>query len=365
MISCAELGPSLDFYVDLGFELDLISPADAPTTAVVAGFGLTVRLVVDPANATDDRPARLRLTRAEPAKANAAESRLVAPEGTIVDVVAGHDEPALPPADPGFEVSRFDSAAFGTGRAAMAYRDLLPSRQGGRYIASHIRIADGGPVPDYVHYHRILFQLIYCRRGWVRVVYEDQGEPFVLEAGDCVLQPPGIRHRVLEASDGLEVIEVGCPAIHDTLTDRSLDLPNAPTDPGRLFGGQRFVRHVASDAVTTVDEFGFTSRDVGLSDATDGMVSLHALTVDGGHTEARRAPVDSDLYFVFVDDGRAEVAGPEVAGPGVDRIELNAGDAVALPADGDYLIEACSADLVALELVARHPREAETAAASS
>jgi quercetin dioxygenase-like cupin family protein len=41
--------------------------------------------------------------------------------------------------------------------------------------------------------------MIYCHRGWVRVVYEDQGEPFVMHPGDCVLQPPGIRHRVLEA----------------------------------------------------------------------------------------------------------------------------------------------------------------------
>ncbi|MGI9613574.1 MAG: cupin domain-containing protein [Acidimicrobiales bacterium] len=359
VIGCTELKPSLDFYVDLGFDLELISPADAPTTAVVAGFGLTVRLVVDPARTTGDRPARLRLMVREPATGKTAESRLVAPEGTIVDVVAWRDEPVLPPASPGVEVSRFNQDDFGTGRASMAYRDLLPSRQGGRYIASHIRIAEGGPVPDYVHYHRILFQLIYCRRGWVRVVYEDQGEPFVLKPGDCVLQPPGIRHRVLEASDGLEVIEVGCPAIHDTLTDRSLDLPNARTDPGRLFGGQRFVRHVAADAVTTVDEFGFTSRDVGLSDATDGMVSLRALTLDGRQPDARSAPADSDLHFMFVDEGRAAVAGP-----GLDRIELRAGDAVALPADGDHQIEDCSADLVALELVVAHPRAADAAVSS-
>jgi hypothetical protein len=48
----------------------------------------------------------------------------------------------------------------------MQYRDLLPSRLGGRYIASHIRIPDGGPVPDYVHYHRVRFQMIFCKAGW-------------------------------------------------------------------------------------------------------------------------------------------------------------------------------------------------------
>ena len=84
----------------------------------------------------------------------------------------------------------------------MRYRDLVPGRLGGRYIASHIEIPDGGTVPDYVHFHDVVFQMIFCAAGWVRVVYEDQGEPFVLHAGDCVLQPPLIRHRVLEASPG-------------------------------------------------------------------------------------------------------------------------------------------------------------------
>jgi hypothetical protein len=42
-------------------------------------------------------------------------------------------------------------------------------------IASHIRIPDGGPVPDMVHFHKVGFQLIFCIKGWVDVVYEDQG----------------------------------------------------------------------------------------------------------------------------------------------------------------------------------------------
>ena len=73
----------------------------------------------------------------------------------------------------------------------MLYRDLIPDRLGGSAIvASHIRIAEGGPVGDSVHFHRVGFQLIFCYRGWVEVVYEDQGPPFVLRAGDCVIQEP-------------------------------------------------------------------------------------------------------------------------------------------------------------------------------
>ena len=58
--------------------------------------------------------------------------------------------------------------------------------------------------------------MIFCKAGWVRVVYEDQGPPFVLEAGDCVLQPPGIRHKELAHSDDLEMIEITMPAEFET-----------------------------------------------------------------------------------------------------------------------------------------------------
>src|SRR5206468_1250390 len=87
----------------------------------------------------------------------------------------------LPPFKPEFVVTRA-AADGGEGRAGMLYRDLIPNRLGGRYIASHIRIIEGGPVADWVHFHRIAFQVIAVRRGWVRVVYEDQGEPFVMHA---------------------------------------------------------------------------------------------------------------------------------------------------------------------------------------
>ena len=59
-------------------------------------------------------------------------------------------------------------------------------------ITVHVQQADavnaaalpgGGPVPDYVHFHKIRFQMIYCAKGWVRVSYEDQGEPFVVRPG--------------------------------------------------------------------------------------------------------------------------------------------------------------------------------------
>src|ERR1019366_7677419 len=102
------------------------------------------------------------------------------------------------------------------------------------------------------------------------LVYEDQGPAFVLAAGDCVLQPPRIRHRVLEASPGLEVVELGCPALHETVSDHDMALPTGRDLPGRDFDGQVFARHVAADAPWTA-EAGFERRDTGLRAATRGL----------------------------------------------------------------------------------------------
>src|SRR4029077_12944614 len=136
----------------------------------------------------------------------------------------------------------------------------------------------GGPVADWVHYHRVALQLIYVRRGWVRVVYEDQGEPFVMNSGDLVLQPPGIRHRVLESSPGLEVIEITAPALHETLADHDLTLPAARVDRDRLFGGQRFLRHVAADAPWTAFH-GSEAQQTAMREASGGLAEVRTLRV--------------------------------------------------------------------------------------
>ena len=185
------------------------------------------------------------------------------------------------------------------GRAGMQYRDLIPDRLGGLLIASHIRISDGGEVADYVHYHKLLFQMIYCKEGWVRVVYEDQGEPFVMNAGDFVLQPPQIRHRVLDASPGAEVIEVSSPAVHETWVDHETTLPNSIEVLDRDFGGQRFVRHVAADA-TWEDENGSVFRDLGISGATGGAADARVLRLKKG--DDMRLP-EAATSFLFVLDG--------------------------------------------------------------
>jgi quercetin dioxygenase-like cupin family protein len=341
VLGCDDLDQTLAFFLgQLGFRLDVISPADDPAIATLSGYGLRVRLE----RGTGRPPGTLRLLCADPAAAG----EVLSPNGTRV-VLAPADPPlVLPDLQPELVVTAADpEARWHPGRAAMGYRDLIPSRLGGRFIASHIRIPDAGPVPDYVHYHKVRFQLIYCLAGWTRLVYEDQGEPFVLEAGDCVLQPPEIRHRVLEASAGLEVLEVGCPAVHDTHADHDLTLPNRAYWPERKFSGQRFVRHVARDAPWLPWRVaGFQYRESGIGEATEGLGGVRTVQVCADAVLPAPLPAhDAEFVFFFVVAGRLALTLADGT-----AIELERGASLVLPAGVEASITGASADLDMVEV---------------
>jgi quercetin dioxygenase-like cupin family protein len=226
----------------------------------------------------------------------------------------------------------------------MRYRDLVPDRLGGTLAASHIRIETGGPVSDYVHFHEVRFQLIYCRAGWVRVVYEDQGEPFVLAAGDCVLQPPRIRHRVLASSPGCEVIEVSSPAGHETRVDHELALPTPALRRERDFGGQRFARHERASASWKPWRGGFEACDLGIASATNGLASALVARVFG-HPEVGQDARTAEALFVFVLKGSARLTRPDARDEA-----LAEGDAFVLPAGMRHGFRGCSRDLELLEV---------------
>ncbi|MDH3714787.1 MAG: cupin domain-containing protein [Gammaproteobacteria bacterium] len=332
VLPCTELDATLRFFTDsLGFRIDAVFPADAPAVANISGYGLRVRLQVG----ADGALGALRLTCREPDSVAAGERILDAPNGTRIELVSAESPMVLPPQQQSFVVHRVDDDAdWGVGRAGMLYRDLIPDRQGGRFIASHIRIPDGGPVPDYVHFHKIRWQMIYCYKGWVRLVYQDQGEPFVMRAGDCVLQPPEIRHRVLECSPGLEVVEIGSPAEHMTCVDHDLELPTAVVDPHRDFGGQRFVHHVAAAAQWRPWRLpGFEARDLGIADATSGLAGVQVARA--AHATQMPPPVahDGEFMFLFVLQGELSL---HTGAHGTQR--LTAGDACVIPAGLPYAV---------------------------
>lgn len=347
VLECSDLEPTLQFFTRrLGFRVDAIFPADSPAVAVLSGHGLTLRLEPNAGRSAAGAGA-LRLLCTDPSLIADGASELVAPNGTVVHLVAADPGVVLPPVEQSLVVTRLaDDPTWGSGRAGMQYRDLIPGRQGGRFIGSHIRIPQAGPVPDYVHYHKVRFQMIYCVRGWVRLVYEDQGDPFILEAGDCVLQPPEIRHRVLEASEGLEVVEIGCPAEHETLADHSLALPTDRLLPTRDFGGQRFVRHVAADATWGPWRHeGFECRDIGFGSATDGLAGARVVRPVGASDRTDHVRHHAEFVFGFVLAGSASL---EVTGH--DPMPVSVGDSFVLPADTTYALGACTPDLEVLDV---------------
>lgn len=305
-LQVSDLNEAMAFFTKrCGFRVEMVLPADAPLIAVVSGQGMTLRLEAARAIASD----------------NASELNRE------------------------FIISRFDSTnAWHEGRAGMQYRDLIPGRLGGQFIASHIRIPNGGQVPDYVHYHKIRFQMIFCKAGWVRVVYEDQGPPFVLEAGDCVLQPPEIRHRVLESSPGLEVIEIGSPAVHETWADHQLELPTENLLPERLFGGQYFVRHCAAKATRLPWRLeGFEARDTGIATATNGLAAARVVKATSPVAATARAHA-GEFLFLFVLQGELGISSP-----GQEIHPLRTDDSCVIPAGVDYTLHA-GAELEMLEV---------------
>jgi mannose-6-phosphate isomerase-like protein (cupin superfamily) len=122
-----------------------------------------------------------------------------------------------------FNASFAKDAVYKTGlRSFMEYRDLgIEKATHGKFRAHVIRIKkDAGSAHELhttgLHRHLCDFQMFYVLKGWIKFVYEGEGE-YLFHAGDCVLQPAGIVHNELDCSDDLEVLEIYSPAMHETV----------------------------------------------------------------------------------------------------------------------------------------------------
>ena len=342
-VPTSEFDADMRYFIDaLGFRLDRIWPADYPSFAALSGHGTAILLE----RSTDPAPVALRLYADDPAAFAGGETSLTTPGGHRIAVEDANPPLVIPESSHEFIVRRLtDSESWVIGRAGMHYRDLLPDRLGGAIIASHIRIADAGPVADMVHFHTVGFQLIFCHRGWVRLVYEDQGPPFVLGAGDCVIQPPEIRHRVLEASAGVEVIEIGVPAEHLTSIDHEMELPTPHFRPEREFQGTKFVLHREADATWEPWRIpGFEARETGIGAATKGVAGVQVAR----RVSSAAIPTtshDTDILFGFLRAGSVTL-GVE----GQPDHALTAGDAFVLPPHLAVAVREPSEDLEILEV---------------
>ena len=338
-----DLRSDLPFYTQtLGLRLENIYPADNPAVASLSGHGLRIRLDQGATGA----PGKMRILSRDPDGFANGQLSLTAPNGTDIEIVPLDPVVVQPETITEFCVRRLrDEAPWIIGRAGMHYRDLIPSRLGGSIIASHIRIPDGGPVPDMVHYHTVGFQLIFCYKGWVDVLYEDQGDMLRLSAGDCVTQPPGIRHRVCHASPDIEVIEIGVPAEHVTTIDHDMTLPNGKGDPAREWDGQTFVHHIKDQATWAPFRIpGLIARDTGVAHGTKNVAGIQVVK-QSGDTPPPATHHDAEIHFSFVMDGKMTLTTDTG-----DRHDLQPGDAFVIPPGMTTRYEECSDDLELLEV---------------
>jgi len=101
---------------------------------------------------------------------------------------------------------------------------------------------------------------------------------------------------VLECSPGLEVIEVTCPAMHETYADHDIVLPMTTVQPDREIDGQFFKWHRANGTQ-------FVAASLGIATASGGLAGARVLT------RANTVPCthDAELLFGFVLRGELTV----------------------------------------------------------
>jgi quercetin dioxygenase-like cupin family protein len=339
VLPTSDLRKDIPFFTKvLGMRMDMIYPADNPAVAVMSGHGLRVQLDAGSTAAAG----HLRILTDDFSFAEGKRA-LTSPGGTKVEVDELNPPLLMPKTEHAFVVRRLaDQAPWVIGRAGMEYRDLVPTRLGGAMIASHIRVPDG-PVPDMVHFHKVGFQLIFCVAGWVDVLYEDQGEKLRIHAGDCFIQPPTIRHKVLH-SEGVQVVEIGVPAEHVTEIDHDMTLPTAHFRPDREWDGQRFVHSIAAEGTFSPFRIpGFEARDTTINENTKGVASVMVARPNG--QAAPWAKHAGDILFTFVMSG-----GMTLEGEGKDPYRLSPGDAFVIPPGMATRYSDTTSDLQLLEV---------------
>src|SRR5579863_1147093 len=119
-----------------------------------------------------------------------------------------------------FVASHHKPDAFEKGlRRYAQYRDLgIAAATGGLARAHVIKMippCDPAEVSKR-HYHDVEFQMIYVLKGWIKGEYDGAGEVTMYE-GSCWLQPPKIKHTVLDYSDDCELLEIILPADFETV----------------------------------------------------------------------------------------------------------------------------------------------------
>ena len=129
-------------------------------------------------------------------------------------------KPKAAPRKQTFVASHLSPDAFESGlRSYAKYRDLgMAAATNGLAVAHVIKMIPpcDPAVVSKRHYHDVEFQMIYVLKGWIKGEYDGAGEVTMYE-GSCWLQPPKIKHTVLDYSDDCELLEIILPAEFDTV----------------------------------------------------------------------------------------------------------------------------------------------------
>ena len=119
-----------------------------------------------------------------------------------------------------FTVSHHREQDFDRGLRRYAhYRDLGTAKATNGMVQAHVIRFVPPCDPKEVsklHYHEVDFQMVYVLKGWIKTELTGEGE-HVMRAGSCWLQPPRIKHKVLDYSDDCEVLEIVLPAEFKTV----------------------------------------------------------------------------------------------------------------------------------------------------
>jgi mannose-6-phosphate isomerase-like protein (cupin superfamily) len=119
-----------------------------------------------------------------------------------------------------FVASHLNEGDFKTGlRRYAKYRDLGIAAATNGLARAHVIRMVGPCDPAEVskrHYHDVDLQMIYVLKGWMKSEFEGAGV-ITMRQGSCWLQPPRIKHTVLDYSDDCELLEIILPADFETV----------------------------------------------------------------------------------------------------------------------------------------------------
>ncbi len=119
-----------------------------------------------------------------------------------------------------FTFSHLNDGSFESGlRRYAQYRDLGFAAATDGLAQAHVIRFVPPCRPEEVsklHIHDVEFQMVYVLNGWIKSEFEGHGA-VTMEKGSSWIQPPKIKHKVLDYSDDCEVLEIILPAQFETI----------------------------------------------------------------------------------------------------------------------------------------------------